>query len=95
MYVVNAIKTIDGLLTIGVVTGLCDAVQTTPCVRDLVRTDVDRVIGDMIGLMDIEREAVDAVASVDVRQSAAIIAGDGQRIGVAALYTVLHPRVYP
>ena len=95
MNVVNAVIAVNGLLAVLVVAGSGDVIQTAPAERYIVRTDIDRVICDMVGRVNIEREAVDTVASVDVRQRTAVFACDIQRIGVASQLSVLHPGMSP
>ena len=45
----------------------------------------------MIGLMEVEREAIDAVATMDIRHVEAVLARDIQYIGVFAQRTVVIP----
>ena len=63
MYVVDAVVAFDRLLTVGVVTGGSDVIQTTPGVRNLIIADINGLIRDMIGLVDEQVQAIDAVAT--------------------------------
>ena len=67
MYVVNTIVTVHGLLAVDIVIGRTDVIQTTPFIRYIVLADVNRIIPDLIGLMDIQGQTVDTVATVNVR----------------------------
>ena len=65
-----------------------------PCVRCLVVADGHRIV-EQVGRMDNEREAVNAVASEDAWQYAAVLSCGINAVGVCLEYTVLHPAVSP
>ena len=52
MYVVDTVVTLGGLSAILIVTGRGDIRQLMPGVRSLVLTDINRILSDVIGLMD-------------------------------------------
>ena len=95
MYVVNTVITFHSLLAVSVIAGRADIIQSAPLIRYIVLADVDGVIPDPISRMDIQRQAVDTVASVDVRQLAAVFAGNIQRIVLRLQASVLPPGVLP
>ena len=72
-----------------------DLVLVLPGVWYLVMADSDGIKQDVVCLVDKEREAVDTVTSVDVRQSATIFACDIQGIGIAYYLTVFLPCMNP
>ena len=63
MYVMNAVVAFARLLTVSVVSACGDVIQATPCVRNLIVADIDGLIRDMIGLMDEQVQAIDAIAT--------------------------------
>ena len=52
VYVVDTVVTLGGLSAILIVTGRGDIRQLMPGVRSLVLTDINRILSDVIGLMD-------------------------------------------
>ena len=63
MYVVDTIVTLGSLSAVLVVAGCGDVIQLMPCVRRLVLTDINRILSDVIGLMDEQVQAIDAIAT--------------------------------
>ena len=95
VYVVYTVVTIDGLATILIVTGDGDIVQTAPCVRCFLFADIDRIIRNTVGRMDVKRQAVYTVATVDVRQYPTVTSGDIERIVLCLQLSVLPPGMGP
>ena len=95
VYVVYTVVTIDGLATILIVTGDGDIVQTAPCVRCFLFADIDRIIRNTVGRMDVKRQAVYTVTTVDVRQYPTVTSGDIERIVLCLQLSVLPPGMGP
>ena len=66
------------------ITSLGDVVAILPGVRRLVVADGNAVFLNTIGLMDEQAEAVDAVATVDIRHAELIFSGCTQYLGRVA-----------
>ena len=64
MDIVYTIVSFYGLFTPYVIACLCNVIQTTPSVRNIVGTDIQRVVVDLVCLVDEQMQAVDGVATV-------------------------------
>ena len=89
MNVVNTVVSIYRLFGIRIIVGHGDVIQSTPSERYVMGADIDLIIPDMVGLMDIQRQAVDAITAVDVMRQIFVLARSAQIVGVAYKDTFL------
>ena len=96
MYVVYTVVTVHGLSAPYIIAGLGDVIQTTPCVRSLFSTDIQRVVLDVVCLVYSQAQAVDAVASVTASHHNAVFSREvNLPCGVNRIVILVNPCVTP
>ena len=78
----DAIVAFDGLFAIDIVAGGSDVIQTAPSEWYFVRADINRIIGDSIGLMDEKMQTIDTIAAILGMEVIAIMSRYIERVGI-------------
>ena len=78
----DAIVAFDGLFAVDIVTGGSDVIQTAPSEWYFVRADINRIIGDLIGLMDEKMQTIDTIAAILGMEVIAIMSRYIERVGI-------------
>ena len=78
----DAIVAFDGLFAVDIVTGGSDVIQTAPSEWYFVRADINRIIGDSIGLMDEKMQTIDTIAAILGMEVIAIMSRYIERVGI-------------
>ena len=96
MYIVNTVVSVYSLLSILIVSGCSDIIQSTPFVRSLIFADIDCLVVDLIRLVYSQTQAVNRVASVNALHHNAVFSGMiDLSCGVNSSTILIFPYMFP